>query len=547
MQQRAFIGVDVGTGSARAGVFDGTGRLLGTARHPIRIWRDAGDIVEQSSDDIWAACAEAVRGAVARAGVEPDAVAGIGFDATCSLVALDDAFRPVSVSPSGDPARNIVVWMDHRAIEETNRINATGHRVLRHVGGRISPEMQTPKLLWLKNHLPDAYARARHFLDLSDFLTARATGDLARSTCTVTCKWTYLAHERQWDDGYFRAIGLEDHVEDGYARIGRRIVDPGTPLGSGLSESAAADFGLRPGIPVGAALIDAHAGGIGTIGGRTLDGGLSDPARRLALIMGTSTCAMAVSGEERFVGGVWGPYYSAMVPGYWLAEGGQSAAGAAIDHIVALHPAYPALRTEADGLGTGVFELLERDLANSVPALAEAAFLARDIHVLPDLLGNRSPFADPDARGMVAGLTLDASRDGLARLYVAVLCALGYGTAQILEALEASGYAIDTVVISGGAGQSALVRQIMADATGRRVALPETPEPVLLGAAMLGAMASGAFASVDAAMAAFSRTGEETRPAGGGVAGFHAAKRQAFETIQRVEAEIRQIMSRGAT
>ena len=79
----------------------------------------------------------------------------------------------------------------------------------------------------------------------TDFLTWRATGDLARSTCTVTCKWTYLAHERRWDESYFRAIGLGALADEGFARIGTEIVDPGTPLGQGLTADAAAELGLR--------------------------------------------------------------------------------------------------------------------------------------------------------------------------------------------------------------------------------------------------------------------------------------------------------------
>ncbi|HXW19394.1 MAG TPA: FGGY family carbohydrate kinase, partial [Roseiarcus sp.] len=81
----AFIGVDVGTGSARAGIFDGRGRLLASARRPIAIWREAGEIVEQSSEDIWRATTAAIRQAVKDAALRPGAIVGISFDATCSL------------------------------------------------------------------------------------------------------------------------------------------------------------------------------------------------------------------------------------------------------------------------------------------------------------------------------------------------------------------------------------------------------------------------------------------------------------------------------
>src|ERR1700744_1076290 len=225
--QQAFIGVDVGTGSARAGIFDETGNLLATAKHAIAVWREAGDIVEQSSSDIWAACAASVRAAMAEAGIRPEAVKGIGFDATCSLVVLDRNAKPLTVSPSGDDNRNVIVWMDHRAVSEARQINDTQDDVLRYVGGSVSPEMEMPKILWLKRHLPASYGAAGHFFDLADFLTFRATGSTARSVCTVTCKWNFLAHERRWSDSYLERIGLGDLVSGNYARIGTEIVVPG--------------------------------------------------------------------------------------------------------------------------------------------------------------------------------------------------------------------------------------------------------------------------------------------------------------------------------
>ncbi|HVY47249.1 MAG TPA: FGGY family carbohydrate kinase, partial [Minicystis sp.] len=197
MASAAYLGVDVGTGSVRAGLFDARGVLLGAGVEPIRIFQPDEDFVEQSSDDIWRAAGVAVRAALAKAKLDPEAVRGIGFDATCSLVLLDEHDRPVTVSPTGRDEQNVVVWMDHRAVAQAERINATKHAVLRYVGGVISPEMQTPKLLWLKEKLPKAYARAARFLDLPDFLVYRATGVDVRSLCTTVCKWTYLGHEAE--------------------------------------------------------------------------------------------------------------------------------------------------------------------------------------------------------------------------------------------------------------------------------------------------------------------------------------------------------------
>ncbi len=534
-----FIGVDVGTGSARAGVFDRAGRLLGTARHPIRLWQEAGGIAEQSSDDIWAACVAAIRGAVGESGLAPAEIRGLGFDATCSMAVLDGQGRPLPVGPSGDAQRNVIVWMDHRAVAEARAIDATGHAVLAHVGGRISPEMQTPKLLWLKRHLARSFDAAGQFLDLSDYLTARATGSLARSACTVTCKWTYLAHERRWDAGYFREIGLAALADEGFRRIGTEIVDPGTPLGRGLTAEAAEALGLMPGTPVGASLIDAHAGAVGTLGGR---GAAVPETGRLAYIMGTSACIMVCTPQPVFVPGLWGPYFSAAIPGQWLNEGGQSAAGAAIDYLLQLHPAHGAETATARANGLGLLEHLERRIRAGGAASA-SALRARGLHVLPDLLGNRSPHADPDARAAILGLGLDRDPAGLETLYLAVLCGLGYATAQVIEAFRAKGIDGRTLVMSGGAARSALVRQLMADATGCAVADPDSPEPVLLGAAMLGAVASGAMPSLAEAMAAMSRVASVLQPAGGAVAALHRAKRHLYDRMQALDREARALLA----
>jgi len=540
--KQAFIGVDVGTSSARAGVFDESGTLLATAKYPITTWHEAGNVVEQSSSDIWAACVASVRAAMAEASLPAAAVKGIGFDATCSLVVLDAGGNPLTVSTSGEPRRNVIVWMDHRAIAETRLVNDTHDDVLRYVGGSISPEMEIPKLLWLKRHLPSSYHAAGHFFDLADYLSFRATGSTARSTCTVTCKWNFLAHERRWSRGYFERIGLGDLASDGYAKIGKNIVAPGTPLGAGLTGLAALDLGLLEGTPVGASLIDAHAGGVGTIGGRVKSNDSVDVCGRLAYIMGTSACIMATTVEPCFVPGVWGPYYSGMVPGFWLNEGGQSAAGAAIDHLVRSHPAYHEAFAAAQSAGMEILEFLERRIVSDLANPGEAALVARDVHVLPEFLGNRSPFADPDSRAIVAGLDLDADIGSMSRLFVAGLCGLAYGLADVVDVFRSHGVDSNLMVIGGGAGRSSLVRQIMADTTGLTVALPETQEPVLLGAAMLGAVAGSRYGSIGEAMASMSAIGWLSEPTAPGMAEFHRSKRQVHGLMRRLDRESRDAM-----
>lgn len=529
-----YLGVDVGTGSARAAVFDAAGTMRAVAAHDIQTWRPQADFVEQSSDDIWRAVCAAVAQAVRNAGVDSSAIRGIGFDATCSLVALDENSQPVTVSPTGNDEQNVIVWMDHRALDQAERINAAGHDVLRYVGGTISPEMQTPKLLWLRENLPRTWQRAARFLDLPDFLVYRATGCDVRSMCSTVCKWTYLGHrgesESGWDDSYFREVGLGDLVDEGYRRIGQCVRPVGEAVGQGLCPVAAQELGLPPGTAVGVSIIDAHAGGLGMMAAPLA----GQPVRaeeletRLALIGGTSSCHMAVSREARYVPGVWGPYYSAMVPGMWLTEGGQSATGALIDHVILSHARAVELREAAAARGCTVYALLNERLEHLSEAVRFPAELSRELHVLPYFHGNRSPRADATLRGVISGLTLGDTIDDLALLYLATIQAIAHGTRHIIDTLNANGYRIATIFACGGGTKNPVFLREHADITGCRIVLPREPEAVLLGAAILGAVAAGDFNSVMEAAMALNHAGDVVTPAGGKNAQFHGAKHAVF-------------------
>uniref|UniRef100_A0A9L0TP71 FGGY carbohydrate kinase domain-containing protein n=1 Tax=Equus caballus TaxID=9796 RepID=A0A9L0TP71_HORSE len=440
---RYYVGVDVGTGSVRAALVDQRGVLLAFADQPINKWEPQFSHHEQSSEDIWAACCVVTKKVVQ--GIDVNQVRGLGFDATCSLVVLDKQFHPLPVNLEGDSRRNIIMWLDHRAVSQVHRINETQHSVLQYVGGVMSVEMQAPKLLWLKENLRETcWDKAGHFFDLPDFLSWKATGVTARSLCSLVCKWTYSA-EKGWDDSFWKTIGLEDFVADNYSKIGNQVLPPGASLGNGLTPEAAKDLGLPAGVAVAASLIDAHAGGLGVIGADVRGHGLSCEGQpvtsRLAVICGTSSCHMGISRDPIFVPGVWGPYFSAMVPGFWLNEGGQSVTGK-----------------------------------------------------------------------LVTGLKLSQDLDDLAILYLATVQAIAFGTRLIIEAMEAAGHSVSTLFLCGGLSKNPLFVQMHADITGMPVILSQEVESVLVGAAILGACASGDFASVQEAMAKMSKVGKVVFP-----------------------------------
>ncbi|MDW6025861.1 FGGY-family carbohydrate kinase [Mesorhizobium sp. BAC0120] len=509
--------VDVGTGSARAGILDSAGTLLGRAEHPILMNQPKSGHAEHDSEDIWRSVCRAVQGALVNSGVRPADVAGISFDATCSLVVRGGDGAQLGVSTSGGDRWDTIVWLDHRALDEADQCTATRHDVLDHLGGVMSPEMQTPKLMWLKKKRPDTWARARHFFDLADFLTWRASGSAARSQCTLACKWTYLAHrEPGWRRDFFEAVGIGDMLERG--GLPERASLVGTDLGP-LTEEAAVALGLTTDCRVGVGLIDAYAGTLGVLAGFIGDTATID--RHLALIAGTSSCVMAMATEPRSFNGVWGPYFGVTLSGLWMCEGGQSATGALLDHLIRWHRA-----------GGEPDAAMHRKIAARVMELrqAEGLDLAGRLHVLPDFHGNRSPLADPHAVGVISGLALDATFDSLCKLYWRSCVGIALGVRHILDALNERGFVIDTLHVTGGHTRNPLLMELYADATGCTVVEPQATDATLSGTAMVAATAAGLYPHLAAACAGMQQGGVARKP--------NPAARERFERDYRIFLEM---------
>ena len=240
---------------------------------------------------------------------------------------------------------------------------------------------------------------------------------------------------------------------------------------------------------------------------------------------------MVVANEARFIPGVWGPYFSAMIPDLWLNEAGQSATGSLIDHVIFSHARSAELREEAKTQDRTIYGLLNDRLDALATNVDFPAALTNTLHVLPYFHGNRSPLADPTLRGMISGLTLGDTVDDLALLYLATIQAVAHGTRDIINALNEYDYRIDTIFACGGGTKNPVFLREHADITGCRIVLPQEPEAVLLGAVILAAVAGGAFGSVLEAMSAMSRAGQTIAPSGGGIARYHNAKHAVFRRM----------------
>ncbi|RPA76806.1 Pentulose kinase [Ascobolus immersus RN42] len=509
MSDSHYIGIDVGTGSARAALISSTGEILALATKDIKTWNDKPDHYEQSTKDIWESIAYCTKQILKESGVAKESVKGVGFDATCSLSVLDaETDEPISVVEGfAEPERNVILWMDHRPVEETKKINATNHPLLKYVGGQMSIEMEMPKILWLKNNMPaDLFNRAK-FYDLGDVLTHLATGAETRSFCSTVCKQGYVpvgidGSVKGWNEEFLSSIGLGELAQNEFARIGGvdnvsgKYLSAGQPVGE-LSVKAAEELGLAPGTKVGSGVIDAYAGWIGTVGakvpGETQEG-MGEAYTRLSLVAGTSTCHLVMTPEAVFVPGVWGPYKDVLLPNQWLAEGGQSATGSLLHHVVTTHPSYTATLASAKSENKSIFDYLNAHLttlatkhpSNSISYLARHFFFQGDLH------GNRSPIADPQMRGSVVGLSFDTGVDNLALHYYGAMEFVALQTRQIIDTMNRAGHRIDKIFMSGGQCRNSVLMKLLANVCDMPVYIPKYIDAaVVLGAAFLGVVAAG--------------------------------------------------------
>ncbi|KAJ5096245.1 hypothetical protein NUU61_005601 [Penicillium alfredii] len=516
VHQDHFIGIDVGTGSARACIIDVKGDIVGLASENIGLWQPEQGYYEQSTSDIWRCICAAVKRAISQHNISPETVRGIGFDATCSLaVFANDTDEPVSVTgPNFDSDRNVILWLDHRPVEEAAKINATNHNLLRYVGGKMSIEMEIPKVLWLKNHMSKELFDRCKFYDLADALTHIATGNEKRSFCSVVCKQGYVpvgvdGSVKGWQEDFLEEIGLGDLKEDNFKRMGGVDMVNGDYLSAGelvgiLCDKAAAELGLPAGIAIGSGVIDAYAGWIGTVGCKVDLGpdqlstevaknDKSQAFSRLAAVAGTSTCHLAMSPNPVFVPGVWGPYRDTIVPGYWMAEGGQSATGELLKHVIETHPAFNQAISIAESYHINIYDYLNEHLKEMVHDREApcVAYLGRHFFFYGDLWGNRSPIADPNMTGSIFGLTSDNTVDGLAIYYYATLEFIALQTKQIIETMNKAGHNITSVFMSGSQCQNDILVGLIASACDMPVLIPRyIHATVCHGAAMLGVKAA---------------------------------------------------------
>lgn len=461
-----LLGIDLGTGGARAGVFDLQGYPKGTCATEWSTHFPRSGWAEQDPDEWWSCTVQAVRGALTASGLPPEQIAGISLDSTSSTV--------VAMDRRGRHLRPALLWMDVRAVHQAERIAQTAVPALKYSGsGPVSAEWGLPKVMWLRENEPQVWAEAEVVTDCTDWLVHKLTEEWTMSMNHAAGKYFHDTSAGGWPTALYDRIDGEEIL----TKFPQRVLPIGEVVG-GLTSAAAAELGLREGTPVAEGAIDAHAGALGL--------GVVGPGR-MALITGSSHVIIAQSAEPLHAPGFWGSYTDALVPGEYTVEAGQASTGS----VVAWFKNQFAMQANSRAQERGVdpYEVLN-EMATDIPIGSEGLVF------LDYFQGNRSPHSDPRVRGAIHGLSLGHTEG---HLYRAILEGVAYGTESILAVMRRNNFTPDATVISGGPARSELWMQIHADVSNLPMTFTEVQEGPLLGSAMLAAVGAGIYPDLKAA------------------------------------------------
>jgi xylulokinase len=467
-----LIGLDIGTTSVKAGVFEASGRQLSAAGQEYRIEHPAPDRAEIDAETYWQATVVAVRAALASAGADPARVVAMAVSSQGETV--------VPVDANGRPLGPAVVWLDNRAVAEAGQLaqRFSDAAVYDRTGvPSITPTWTACKLLWWRRHEPGMFETARHFLLVEEFLIQRLSGRFVAEGGVQSSSLLYDIRDHGWWDGMLDAVGIgPDRLPE--------LVRPGTVVGT-LSTEAAAALGLPARVRVVAGGMDQGAGavGVGNIGRGVISestGGaltLQASVDRHGGDLSRQTPVYVHSAPERYL-------YCPVCP----------TGGMALTWFRDQFGAEEIARAGglSDGRGGSAYDLLTALAAGVKPG-------ADGLTMLPHLMGAFSPEYEPAASGVFFGFTLHHGKPHFVR---AVLEAVAFMLRRNLELLAGAGAPAAEVRSHGGGARSALWNQIKADACGLPVVTLQSDDAAVRGDAMLAGVAAGIFTDLSAASSA---------------------------------------------
>jgi len=469
---RHVLAIDQGTTSTRSIVFDHHGRAVALARRELAQHYPADGWVEHDAEDVWRDALATALEALARAGLVARDIAAIGITNQRETTVVWER-------ASGRPVHRAIVWQDRRTAETCARLRNAGAEPLvrRRTGLLLDPYFSGTKLAWLLHHVPGARARAERgelaFGTMDSFLLWRLTGGQVHATDVTNASRTLLMdiHRGDWDDELLRLFGIP------------RSLLPDVCYSSGLFGTTEPGLFGAP-IPVAGIAGDQQAA---LIGQACFEPGMAKSTYGTGCFLLLNTGTTAVQSENRLL---TTPAYRIGGQTSYAMEGSIFVAGAAIKWL-------------RDGLG------LIRDAAET-DALARRVPDSHGVHLVPAFVGLGAPHWRPDARGLISGLTLDATGAHLAR---AALESVAFQTADLARAMAADGTARAAAIrVDGGMAANDWFCQFLADVLDARVERPAEVETTALGAAFLAGLATGVWSDLGAVATTWAN-GAEFRPA----------------------------------
>ncbi len=481
------IGIDSSTTATKAVVVDGDGVVVATGAAEYDYETPRPQWSEQDPD-LWInATSVAVRAALEAAGLTGDAVAAIGLTGQMhGLVLLDASERPL---------RPAILWNDQRTQAECDEMRGRvgKARLIAITGNDALTGFTAPKILWVHNHEPDLYARARRILLPKDYVRLFLTGEHATDRAGGAGTQLFDLAARDWSAELLDLLEIEPG-----------LLPPtfeGPAVTGEVSASAAAATGLEPGTPVVAGGGDQAANAVGT--------GVVDPGS-MALSLGTSGVVFAATHRPDYEPEGRVHAFCHAVPGRWHMMGVMlSAAGSLRWFRDTLAPDVPFAQLVAE--------------AESVPPGSDGLLF------LPYLTGERTPHPDPLARGAFIGLTVRHTRAHLTR---AVLEGVAFGLRDGLDLMRAAGLEhVEAIRASGGGTRSNLWRKMLADVLEADIVSVNTVEGAAYGAAVLAAVGAGSFDSVADATSAWVHVTEHTTRTGTDYSDLHSLYAAQYERL----------------
>lgn len=482
------IGVDYGTLSGRAVLVEvSTGNEIASAvyDYPHAVMDKAlpcgvklgHDWALQDPMDYVEVLTNTIPAVIRESGVNPEDIIGVGTDFTaCTVLPVKADGTPLCFLGAfkSVPHAYVKLWKHHAAQDQANRLNRVaeemGESWLANYGGKISSEWAIPKLWQVLEEAPEVYDAMDRWIEASDWIVWVLTGKESRNSCTAGYKAIWNKGTGYPSKKFFKALNprLENVVED---KLGTEILPLGTKVG-GINARIAKLTGLKEGTAVVNGNVDAHVC-VPAVG---IDG----PGKLLA-IMGTSTCHMVMSKDEKQVPGMCGVVADGIMPGFYGYEAGQSCVG---DHFAWLiENCVPAAYIEeAKAQNKSIHQYLREKAEAQKPG--ESGLLALDWWN-----GNRSVLVDVDLTGMMLGMTLQTKPE---EMYRALIEATAYGTREIVENFRRGGVAVDEFFASGGISQKdPMTMQIYADVLNMPIKIAGSLQGPALGSAIFASVAAG--------------------------------------------------------